>query len=287
MNELVKEEKIENMIYEVRGKEVMLDSDLAKLYGCKNGTKTVNLAVKRHLNRFPKEFYFRLTETEFNNLRFQFETTNNKIRTLPYVFTEQGCVQLASILRTEAADEMSVLIVNAFVAMRHYIMNNHTDLLINMDNRISANSNKIKQIENTLNEMNKKEKVNTLFFEGQIYDAYSLLLDILKRAKKEIIIIDNYIDKNILDILSKTNKKVILYTNGYNNKDYYKYKKEYSNVKLIVTNIFHDRFIIIDRKKLYHSGASFKDLGVKCFAISKIEDKEILDNLIKHANMIK
>ena len=287
MNELVKEEKIENMIYEVRGRQVMLDSDLAKLYGCKNGTKTVNLAVKRHLNRFPKEFYFRLTETEFNNLRFQFETTNNKIRTLPYVFTEQGCVQLASILRTEAADEMSVLIVNAFVAMRHYIMNNHTDLLINMDNRISANSNKIKQIENTLNEMNKKEKVNTLFFEGQIYDAYSLLLDILKRAKKEIIIIDNYIDKNILDILSKTNKKVILYTNGYNNKDYYKYKKEYSNVKLIVTNIFHDRFIIIDRKKLYHSGASFKDLGSKCFAISKIEDKEILDNLTKHANMIK
>ena len=120
-----------------------------------------------------------------------------------------------------------------------------------------------------------------MFFKGQVYDAYSLLLDILNKSKKEIIIIDNYIDKNILDILSKTNKNIIIYTNKYNNNDYEKYKLQYNNIKLVVNSTFHDRFIIIDRKILYHSGASFKDLGKKCFEISKIEDEEILNNLLK------
>ena len=120
-----------------------------------------------------------------------------------------------------------------------------------------------------------------MFFEGQIYDAYSLLIDILNKSKKEIIIIDNYIDKKLLDILSKTKKKITIITNKYNNNDYEKYKKQYNNVKLIINNNFHDRFIIIDKKILYHSGASFKDLGKKCFEISKIEDQDILNNLLK------
>ena len=292
MNKLTKENKIENMIYEIRGREVMLDSDLAKLYGCKNGTKDINKAVKRNLDKFPIDFYFQLELLEYENLKFQNGTsslnTYGGIRKLPHVFTEQGVAMLATVIHTSVAAEISVKIMRAFVAMRHYIMNNtlvnnnYNDLLINMDNRISDNSNKIKLIENTLYEMNKKEKVNTLFFEGQIYDAYSLLRNIFDKASKEIIIIDNYIDRHLLDVLKDTNKKINIYTNKYNNEDYLKYKKEYSNVELIINNNFHDRFIILDKSILYHSGASFKDLGSKCFAINEIEEKELLNNLLNH-----
>ena len=130
--------------------------------------------------------------------------------------------------------------------------------------------------------MTSNDKTNHLFFEGQIYDAYSLMLNIFDKSKESIMIIDNYIDKNILDILSKTKKDVTLITNKYNNNDYEKYKSQYNNVTLVVNNSFHDRFIIIDKKILYHSGASFKDLGKKCFAITKIESKELLDSLLNN-----
>ena len=143
---------------------------------------------------------------------------------------------------------------------------------------VLKDSKRIDLIEKALSEF--KEKSNHLFFQGQIYDAHSLLLDIFDKAKNEIIIIDNYIDKNILDILSKTNKNVKIYTNKYNNQDYEKYKMQYSNVELTINNTFHDRFIIIDKKILYHSGASFKDLGKQCFEISKIEDNDILEQLL-------
>ena len=289
MNEIVKENKIENMIYEIRGKQVMLDSDLARLYECKNGTKTINLAVKRNIEKFPNDFYFQLTEEEtFKLSRFQSETLNKSnnlrgfnIKYLPYVFTEQGVAMLATVIHTDVASEVSVKIMRAFVAMRRYISNSLIEqkyvnkLVYNLDDRVSL-------LETSFSEMNKKEKVNTLFFEGQIYDAYSLLRNIFDKAEDMIIIIDNYIDRHLLDILKDTNKKIIIYTNKYNNEDYLKYKKEYSNVKLIINNNFHDRFIILDKDILYHSGASFKDLGSKCFSINKIEDKEILENLLKH-----
>lgn len=126
-----------------------------------------------------------------------------------------------------------------------------------------------------------KEKNNHLFFKGQIYDAYSLMIDIFNKAKEEIIIIDNYVDKNLLDILLKTNKKVVIITNKYNNEDYNKYKQQYKNTELIINNNFHDRFIILDNKILYHCGASFKDLGSKCFEISRIDDKDILNKILK------
>ena len=144
-------------------------------------------------------------------------------------------------------------------------------MLINHENRLSL-------IENTFDSF--KDKNNHIFFEGQIYDAYSLMIKIFEKALSSIIIIDNYIDKNILDILSKTNRKVTLVTNKYNNIDYEKYKEQYDNVTLVVNNSFHDRFIILDKKTLYHSGASFKDLGKKCFAITKIESEELLDSLL-------
>lgn len=278
-NIILKDElKIEDMIYEIRGKQVMLDSDLAKLYHCVNGAKTINLAVKRHNKRFPERFMFQLTKTEYYEiLRFQSETLELKqgkySKYLPFVFTEQGVTMLASVLRTDVAEEVSIRIMDAFVSMRKYISNNLIEQRY-INNLVLEDHEKIKLLEESFKKMD--EKNNHLFYQGQIYDAYSLLLDIFNKSKNEIIIIDNYVDKNLLDILSKTKKKVTIITNKYNNQDYDKYKKQYLNVELTINNDFHDRFIIIDRKTLYHCGASFKDLGKKCFEISKIEENEIL-----------
>ena len=284
MNELAKKDKIENMIYEIRGREVILDSDLAKLYGVE--TKRINEAVRRNKNKFPERFCFRLTEHEILIIsRSQIATLKNvrgqHRKYLPTVFTEQGIYMLATILKSKVATDTTIAIMDAFVLMRKYISNDLVEqkyvnkLVYNLDDRVSL-------LEASFSEINKKEKVNTLFFEGQIYDAYSLLKNIFDKASKEIIIIDNYIDRHLLDVLKDTNKKIIIYTNKYNNEDYLKYKKEYSNVELIINNNFHDRFIILDKSILYHSGASFKDLGSKCFAISKIDDKDMLNSLLKH-----
>ena len=276
------------MIYEIRGKQVMLDSDLAELYKCKNGTKTINLAVKRHINRFPERFMFQLTKDEYYEiLRFQFETLELEqgkySKYLPYVFTEQGVAMLATVLRTPVAEEVSIRIMDAFVAMRKYISTNLIEQKY-INGLVLKDSKRIDLLEDAFSSF--KEQNNHIFFEGQIYDAYSLMIKIFDKALSSIIIIDNYIDKNILDILSKTNKQVTLITNKYKIQDYEKYKEQYNNVTLVVNNSFHDRFIILDKKDLYHSGASFKDLGNKCFAITKIESKEILESLVKNIKNI-
>ena len=181
---------------------------------------------------------------------------------------------LATILKSKVAIQVSIRIMDAFVTMRKYISSDlieHNKMLINHENRLTL-------LENTFDSF--RDKNNHIFFEGQIYDAYSLMVKIFDKALSSIIIIDNYIDKNILDILSKTSRNVTLITNKYNNVDYEKYKEQYNNIAIVVNNSFHDRFIILDKKVLYHSGASFKDLGKKCFAITKIESKEILDSLL-------
>ena len=272
--------KIENMIYE--GKQVMLDSDLAKLYEVE--TKRINEAVKNNLYKFPERFSWVLTDDEWFFLRSKFSTLENNIpgrghyrKFLPRVFTEQGVAMLATILKSKTAIETSIRIMDAFVLMKQYISSNLIEQRF-INDLVIKDSKRIDLIEAALSEF--KEKNNHLFFKGQIYDAHSLLLDIFNKSKKEIIIIDNYIDKNILDILSKTNKNIIVIANEYNNQDYEKYKKQYNNVKMIVDNSFHDRFIIIDKRILYHCGASFKDLGSKCFEISKIEEVDILEKLL-------
>ena len=278
MNDLVEKDdiEIENMIYEVRGKQVMLDKDLAKLYHVE--TKRINEAVKNNMEKFPERFNFILNNEETINLRSKISTSSlNEHGGRRYnirVFTEQGVAMLATILKSKVATQVSIRIMDAFVAMRKYISSDlmdHSKMLINHENRLTL-------LESVFD--NFKEETNHIFFEGQIYDAYSLMMKVFEKSKESIVIIDNYIDKNILDILSKTNKQVTLITNKYNNKDYEKYKEQYNNVTLIINNSFHDRFIIIDKKVLYHSGASFKDLGKKCFAITKIESKEILDSLL-------
>ena len=280
INDLIEIEdiKIENMIYEIRGKQVILDSDLAKLYHVE--TKRINEAVKNNMEKFPERFSWKLTKEESEIFLVEiFDQKNIEMRggryRCPRVFTEQGVAMLATILKSKVATQVSIRIMDAFVAMRKYISSDlieHSKMLINHENRLSL-------LENTFDSF--KDKNNHIFFEGQIYDAYSLMIKIFDKSKNSIIIIDNYIDKNILDILSKTNRKVTLVTNKYNNIDYEKYKEQYDNVTLVVNNSFHDRFIILDKKVLYHCGASFKDLGKKCFAITKIESKELLNSLLE------
>lgn len=206
INNLIEKEdaKIENMIYEVRGKQVMLVSDVAKLYHVE--TRIVNQTIKRNINRFPEEFCFQLTSLEWESLRSQFVISNDKtseltrggVRYLPYVLTEHGIIMLSGLLKSDIAVKMNIRIVNAFVAMRKYISSDlieYSKILINHENRLSL-------LESTFD--NFKEETNHIFFEGQIYDAYSLMIKIFESAKENIVIIDNYINKNILDILSKT-----------------------------------------------------------------------------------
>ena len=283
MNEVIEKEeiKIENMIYNVRGMQVMIASDVAKIYNSE--VRIINQVVKRNINRFPNNFCFQLTYQEFANLKSQIVISSNDNnnshggnRFLPYVFTEHGIIMLSGLLKSDIAAEVNIKVINAFVALRKYVSSNLIEQKY-INNLVLEHEERMKIIENTFS--NFKEKNNHIFFGGQIYDAYSIMLDILNKSKQEIIIIDNYIDKNIL---SKINKQVTLITNQYSNDDYNKYKKQYTNITLKINNKIHDRFIIIDRQTLYHCGASFKDLGKKCFAITKIDDDKILNTLLTY-----
>ena len=281
MNKIVVDDniKIENMIYEIRGKQVMLDSDLATLYGCKNGTKEINQAVKNNIEKFPERYCFRITEKEYSSLKSKVLTSRGGSRKGHTVFTEQGVYMLATILKGKLATSITIAIMDAFVVMKNII---NTSLIEQkyFNELTIKNTEDIKLLQESFDKLNTKESNNHIFYEGQIYDAYSLLIDILSKAKKEIIIIDNYAGKKLFDIIRNINVKVKIYTENIDNISKEKYEKQYSNIEIINTNIFHDRFIIIDNRVLYHSGASFKDLGKKCFAITKIVDNNILEELL-------
>jgi len=288
MNKIVVSDniKIENMIYEIRGKNVMLDSDLAMLFGYE--TKQLNRQVLRNINRFPENYCFQITDTEYISLRCQNGTLKNgrgeHRKYLPYVFTEYGITMLAGILKSELAIKMSLRIVDIFITMKNYI---NTSLIEQkyFNELTIKNTEDIKLLQESFDKLNTKESNNHIFYEGQIYDAYSLLIDILSKVKKEIIIIDNYAGKKLFDIIKNIDVKVKIYTENIDiSKE--KYEKQYNNLEIINTHIFHDRFIIIDNKELYHSGASFKDLGKKCFAITKIEDNSILKELLNKLKKI-
>lgn len=221
MNELmINDINVEDLIYEVRGKQVMLDSDLAWLYKCANGTKSINLAVKRHINRFPERFIFQLTKEEYCDLKFQSETSSwdgyGGVRKLPYAFTEQGVAMLATVLRTKVAEEVSIKIMDAFVAMRKYIASNTLETRVsNIETKLIDYDHKFDLIFDKMD----NEKPYHLFFNGAIYDAYSLLCDILSQAQESIAIIDNYLDKNILDVFDSIQKDVLIVTKNINKKD--------------------------------------------------------------------
>ena len=303
-------EEIKNLIYTIRGKQVMLDSDVAMLYHYE--TKKINQAVKRNIERFPEKFCFQLTEEEFSSLRSQIVTLNqttvqdnfedSSLRSqfaalnentgrgkhrkyLPYVFTEQGIAMLSGLLKNDIAIQVSINIMDAFVEMRKFLMVNRQlfERLTNVEYKLLEHDKKFDKVFDQLqNEENIKQKI---FFEGQIYDAYSLIIDIIKKANKKILIIDNYIDDSVLKMLTKKNKNVevvILTSNKSNIQkiDIQKFNKEYPILKVAETNKFHDRFIVIDNKEMYHLGASIKDLGKKCFGINKIEDLDIVEKVI-------
>ena len=281
MYKLKEDLSIEDMIYEIRGKQVMLDSDLAKLYNVE--TKRINEAVKNNPDKFPERFYFRINENEFFSLKSKISTSKGGSRKGHNVFTEQGIAMLSTILKSKVAVETSIRIMDAFVKMRKYISANLIEQ-DNMKNMLIKHDNEIKLLQESFSKLEEKEKINHIFYEGQIYNAYLLLIDIFNEAKKEIIIIDNYADKSILDMITNLNVKVIIVTKKFNllkDIDIKKYNKQYHNLKVIYSDKFHDRFIILDKKVLYHSGASYKDLGNKCFAINKIEDNEYLKNILK------
>ena len=192
---------------------------------------------------------------------------------------------LAGILKSDIAVEMSLKIVNTFIAMRKYINNNFIEQAY-INKLVVKDHERINLLEESFNKLEEKTKCNSIFFKGQIYDAYSLLIDILNKSNEEIIIIDNYAGKELLDILKGINKNIIIISKNISDELKQKYISQYQNVSFIHDDTFHDRFIIIDKQILYHCGSSFKDLGKKCFAINKIEDKNILDNFIKEINVI-
>ena len=257
----------------------MLDSDVAMLYHYQ--TKRINEAVKRNKERFPENFCFQLTTEEIKNIKMpnvvlnlknennwsQFATSSKnenvkhrRKKYLSYVFTEQGIAMLSGLLKNDIAVQASINIMNAFVEMRKFLM---------------------------LNGQIFERLTNIVFFEGQIYDAYSLIIDIIKKANKKILIIDNYIYDSVLKMLAKKNNnvEVIILTSDKSNIqqiDIQKFNKEYPILKVAKTNKFHDRFIIIDNEEMYHLGASIKDLGKKCFGINKIEDVEIMGKILNY-----
>ena len=286
MNEIMAKEilDIKDMIYEINGVEVMLDSDLAKLYNVE--TKRINEAVKNNPDKFPERFIFRISEKEYCSLKSKISTSKGGSRKGHIVFTEQGIYMLATILRSKVATEVSIRIMDTFVKMRHYINYNKSFLphrFLLLEEKVDNNT---KRIDELFDKFSSKDIVKDyLFFEGDLYDAYSVLLDIFNSSKKEIIIIDNYAGKELLDVLKKINRKIIIISKNIDDVLKKKYESQYNNVTFINNNSFHDRFIILDRSVLYSCGSSFKDLGKKCFAINEFIDNDYLIKLLEIINL--
>ena len=286
-NTIVKDEvNIENLIYEVRGKQVMLDSDLARLYHTE--TRRINEAVNRNKAKFPERFCFRITESEYNFLKSQFATSKGGSRKGHTVFTEQGVAMLATILKTDVATKVSIAIMDAFVAMRKYISSNLLEQKY-INNMVFKHDSQIKLLQSTFNKLEEKKKVNEIYFDGQIYDAYSKIQEIFKEAKKEIIIIDGYADNTVLDIIKRLKVNVTIITKPNNlltKQDVLKYNKQYHNLKVIYDNSFHDRYFILDGNIVYHCGASINRIGYKTFSITLIGDGEVCMLLLNKVNKI-
>lgn len=282
---IVEDIQIQNLIYTIRGQQVMIDRDLAVLYNVE--TKVLNQAVKRNLNRFPEYFRFQLNNKEKDELvtncdRFEAlkHSTSN-----PYAFTEQGIAMLSAVLRSDVAVEVSIKIMNTFVEMRRFLMSNK-ELFSRLDRVELKQLETDKKLEEVFNYIGTQVEVKQhIFFDGQIYDAFSFMVDLVKRSKKELILIDNYVDINTLNILCKKNHGVAITiaTAGKGSltpKDISKFNAQYPTLKVKTTSDFHDRFLIIDGIEVYHIGASLKDAGKKSFGITKIENNDLIQSLI-------
>lgn len=292
---VIQESTIKNLIYVIRGQQVMLDSDLAELYQVE--TKVLNQAVKRNILRFPEVFRFQLCKGEYENLKSQivtssFQEDNNYggRRKLPYVFTEQGIAMLSAVLRSDVAIQVSIKIMNAFVEMRRFLASN--SLILNKINEIEINQlvfqkSTEEKFDKVFSYISEHEEVTQkIFFEGQIYDAFSLLTELIFKAEKELVLIDNYVDVGTLNILAKKKQgvKVIICTakrTKLSPEDVANFNRQYPPLEVKYTEVFHDRFLIVDGAYAYHIGASIKDAGKKCFGINKMEDAKIVAEILE------
>jgi hypothetical protein len=282
MNEVVKY-NIENKILTIRDKQVMLDSDLAELYQVE--TKRINEAVKRNPEKFPDDLMFELSDKEYEILKSQNATSSwGGRRNKPKVFTEQGVYMLATVLKSKVATDVTLSIMRTFTKMKHFLSQN-ANLFAKIDaiekRQISYEITTDKKIEKIFNLIEDKSIKPTqgIFFDGQIFDAYKFVSDLIKSAKKEIILIDNYIDETILTLFSKNqNIQTIIYTKIISKQlklDLQKYNSQYKPIKIKRLELSHDRFLIIDKNEVYHIGASLKDLGKKWFAFSKMDNESL------------
>ena len=272
---IINENNIKDKIYTIRNLQVMLDKDLAELYGVE--TKRINEAVKNNQDKFQDDFYFELSDYEFEDLRSKFSTANfSKTRINPKVFTEQGIYMLATILKSKIASQVTVYIIKTFANLRKIISQNISmfERFERVEQRLNIHDKNFDKLFEALEDKTLKAKQG-IFYDGQIFDAYVFVNDLLKLATTEIILIDNYIDETVFTIFSKyPNIRIKIYTQNISKQlklDFEKYSKQYQNIELKEFKNSHDRFLIIDKKNIYHLGASLKDLGKKWFAFSKFE----------------
>ena len=282
---IVDNKEIQSMIYTFRGRQVMIDRDLAYLYNVE--TKALNQAVKRNISRFPESFRFQISDDEKDEL----VTNCDRFKTLkhsspkPYVYTEQGIAMLSAVLRSDVAVEVSVKIMNSFVEMRKFLLSNR-EMFARLDRVELKQLETNKKLEEVFDYIaTTKEVKQKIFFNGQIYDAFSLMVELVEKAGTELILIDNYVDINTLNILSKKKDgvNVLIVTSGKGNlteKDIAKFNSQYPKLKVKINEDFHDRFIIIDRKEVYHIEASIKDAGKKSFGITKLDVEDLTKSLL-------
>jgi len=293
----INQKEIENRIFTIRGTQVMIDRDLAIIYGIE--TKVLNQAVKRNIERFPDPFQFQLSENEYDDYsRSQIVTLNDQLKHtklkrgqnlkyLPYAFTEQGVAMLSAVLRSETAIKVSIQIMNAFVEMRKLVLDN-AGLFKRLDKIEMKQLETDQKFEQVFSALESREKTpdKGIFFEGQLFDAYVLVAELIRKAKTSIVLVDNYLDETVLLLLDKRNKDVVatICTKQINpllQLDLIKHNKQYPEIIIKTITDTHDRFLLLDHKELYHIGASLKDLGKKWFAFSRMDDfaPEILNRI--------
>jgi hypothetical protein len=284
----INQKEIENRIFTIRGVQVMIDKDLAEVYSV--DTKVLNQAVKRNIERFPDIFRFQLAENEKNELVTncdRFKSLKHSA-SMPFAFTEQGVAMLSAVLRSETAIKVSIQIMNAFVEMRKLVLAN-AGLFQRLDKIEMKQLETDQKLEQVFDALEGREKVpdKGIFFEGQIFDAYVFVAELIKKAKTNIILIDNYIDESVLMLLAKRNKDVSasVYTRQINPQlqlDLKKHNLQYPTIEIKTISHTHDRFLLLDNNELYHIGASLKDLGKKWFAFSRMDDfASVILNLLK------
>ncbi|NLD35469.1 MAG: ORF6N domain-containing protein [Desulfatiglans sp.] len=281
-NNVALEPIIQSKIIVIRNQPVIIDRDIAAFYDVE--TRVLNQAVKRNIVRFPEEFCFHLTEKEFHDWKSQIVISNKEkmgLRKAPYAFTEQGVAMLSAVLKSDAAIKISISIIKAFIAMRRFIINN-AQIFHRLDNLEIKQIETDKKLNQVLEVIDSKEikPSQGIFFDGQVFDAYVFINDLVKSAKKSILLIDNYIDETVLVLFTKRKKGIPLtiLTRNPSRKlelDVLKHNEQYPPIALKPFDKAHDRFLILDDKTIYHFGASLKDLGKKWFAFSKLDTSAI------------